>query len=267
MNQVLDQETKKANEEERKAEIRNIKTISLNENNTNHTSSENLPIIKKIIINDNNFNINKSNKSEDNNMNNNSYNYNNNINKENINNKINNSRNENKNKNYISDNNLKVVINNKKYEKKNEIMKKDYENSSIDSSQSNTSNSNDIELEILYILDKKMRIIINKVNNYQLCENECYNYIQYYFSNDLYNKIIKFFSNKSTKNSISHYIKIELICIFLCYDISFNSYFNQAAILLKTILNIIHTNYLILIYYLINIIMNNSNNYNYIIRK
>ena len=255
--------TKKTNEEERKAEIRNIKTISLNENNTNHTSSENLPIIKKIIINDNNFNINKSNKSEDNNMNNNSYNFNNNINKENINNKINNSRNENRKiKNYISDNNLKVVINNKKYEKKNEIMKKDYENSSIDSSQSNTSNSNDIELEILYILDKKMRIIINKVNNYQLCENECYNYIQYYFSNDLYNKIIKFFSNKSTKNSISHYIKIELICIFLCYDISFNSYFNQAAILLKTILNIIHTNYLILIYYLINIIMNNSNNYN-----
>ena len=51
-----------------------------------------------------------------------------------------------------------------RYEKKNEIMKKDYENSSIDSSQSNTSNSNDIELEILYILDKKMRIIINKVN-------------------------------------------------------------------------------------------------------
>ena len=55
---------------------------------------------------------------------------------------------------------------------------------------------------------------------------------------------------------------MELICIFLCYDISFNSFFNQAAILLKTILNIIHTNYLILIYYLINIIMNNSNNYN-----
>ena len=43
---------KKTNEEERKTEINNIKTISLNENNTNHTSSENLPIIKKIIIND-----------------------------------------------------------------------------------------------------------------------------------------------------------------------------------------------------------------------
>ena len=242
---------KKTNEEERKTEINNIKTISLNENNTNHTSSENLPIIKKIIINDNN------NKNESNKMSDNRSNINNNI-KENINNKINNSRNENRKiKNYISDSNLKVVINKKIYEKK-----KEYDNSSFDSSQSTTTNSNDIELEILYILDKKMKIILNKINNYQSCENECYNYIQYYFNNDLYNKIIRFFTNKSTQNSISYYIKMELICIFLCYDISFNSYFNQTAILLKTILNIIHTNYLILIYYLINIIINNSNNYN-----
>ena len=242
---------KKTNEEERKTEINNIKTISLNENNTNHSSSENLPIIKKIIIND------IINKNESNKMSDNRSNINNNI-KENINNKINNSRNENRKiKNYISDSNLKVVINKKIYEKK-----KEYDNSSFDSSQSTTTNSNDIELEILYILDKKMKIILNKINNYQSCENECYNYIQYYFNNDLYNKIIRFFTNKSTQNSISYYIKMELICIFLCYDISFNSYFNQTAILLKTILNIIHTNYLILIYYLINIIINNSNNYN-----
>ena len=243
---------KKTNEEERKTEINNIKTISLNENNTNHTSSENLPIIKKIIFND------IINKSESNNMIDNRNNINNNINKENINNKINNSRNENRKiKNYISDSNLKVIINKKIYEKK-----KEYDNSSIDSSQSTTTNSNDIELEILYILDNKMKLILNKINNYQLYENECYNYIQYYFNNDLYNKIIRCFSNKITQSSISYYIKMELICIFLCYDISFNSYFNQAAVLLKTILNIIHTNYLILIYYLINIIINNSNNYN-----
>jgi len=247
---------KKANEEERKI---NIKTISLNENNTSHTSSENLPIIKKIIINDNNFN----NKNDNNSMNDNRNNINNNI-KENIKKMNINSRNENKKiKNYLSDNNLKVVVNNKIYKKKNEIMKKEYDKtSSIDSSQSTASNNNEIDLEILYILDKKMKIILNKINNYQLCENECYNYIQYYFSNDLYNKIIKFFNNKSNKNSISYYIKIEMICIFLCYDISFNSYFNQAAILLKTILNTIHTNYLILVYYLINIISNNFNNYN-----
>ena len=247
---------KKANEEERKI---NIKTISLNENNTSHTSSENLPIIKKIIINDNNFN----NKNDNNSMNDNRNNINNNI-KENIKKMNINSRNENKKiKNYLSDNNLKVVVNNKIYKKKNEIMKKEYDKtSSIDSSQSTASNNNEIDLEILYILDKKMKIILNKINNYQLCENECYNYIQYYFSNDLYNKIIKFFNNKSNKNSISYYIKIEMICIFLCYDISFNSYFNQAAILLKTILNTIHTNYLILVYYLINIISINFNNYN-----
>ena len=242
---------KKVNEEERKTETRNIKTISLNENNINHTSSESLPIIKKIIINDNNFN----NKSENNNNRN---NINNNINNENIKNKNNNLSENSIIKNYISANNLKIIINNNFYEKKNETMRKECSNISIDSSQS-ILNNNDIDLEILYILDTKMRLIINKINNYQLCKNECYNYIQYYFSNDLYNKIIKYFSKKS---NISYNIKIELICFFLCYDISFNSYFNQAAILLKTILNIIHTNYLILIYYLINLNIKNYNKYN-----
>ena len=49
------------------------------------------------------------------------------------------------------------------------------------------------------------------------------------------------------------------MCFFLCYDISFSKNFNQAAILLKTIFNIIHSNFLIFISYIINLLQFNNN--------
>ena len=283
--------------EDRKTETRNnIKTINLNDNinNTNVTSSENLPVIKKIKINNNNSKYFNDNNNNNNNINRN--NNNNNINNNNINNISNNNisnnniTNNNINNNNINNNitNNNIIINNannKINEDKKSIYNKiiNYSNniinknnkllddrniieindnsSSIGSSQSTESNSYTIELEILYILDEKMKLIINRINNYQICKNECYNYIQYYFSNQFYNKILNFFLNKKNKYNISCYIKIEILCFFLCYDISFSSFFNQAAILLKTIFNIIHTNYLLLYYYIIiNLIKNNYNN-------
>ena len=223
--------------EDKKTEKRNnIKTINLNDNisNTNCTSSENLPTIKSIKITNNN---------------NPKYSNNNNT------------------------NNIKVVEDKKRIYSKlcnysnNTIRKKNVidindNSSSFGSSQSTDSNTCNIEFEIFIILDEKMKIIMNRINNYQLCVNECYNYIQYYFSNQFYHKILNFFFNKNNKFDISCYIKIETLCFFLCYDISFSPSFNQAAILLKTMINIIHTNYILIIYFIVNLLKKNYSNNN-----
>jgi hypothetical protein len=223
--------------EDKKTEKRNnIKTINLNDNisNTNCTSSENLPTIKSIKITNNN---------------NPKYSNNNNT------------------------NNIKVVEDKKRIYSKlcnysnNTIRKKNVidindNSSSFGSSQSTDSNTCNIEFEIFIILDEKMKIIMNRINNYQLCVNECYNYIQYYFSNQFYHKILNFFFNKNNKFDISCYIKIETLCFFLCYDISFSPSFNQAAILLKTMINIIHTNYILIIFFIVNLLKKNYSNNN-----
>ena len=57
--------------------------------------------------------------------------------------------------------------------------------------------------------------------------------------------------NHTIKNFLDN-LKIEILCFFLFYDITFSKSFNQTSILFKTIFNIIHTNFLIFASYLIN---------------
>ena len=141
---------------------------------------------------------------------------------------------------------LSEIINNTKRSerKKSELSKNNNENYKID-------------IKILYIIEVKLQNILNKINNYLICTNECFNLITYYFSSKFYEKVINIFKSK---RNISYYIKLELLCYFLCYDICFNKNFNQAGILLKTIFNLLHNNFLILISFILNEGTNTGNN-------
>ena len=108
-----------------------------------------------------------------------------------------------------------------------------------------------INLEILYIIESKIQNILSKLNNYIICPYECFDLITYYFSSKFYEKEINVFKTEINKKNITQYIKLELLCYFLCYDVSFNKSFSQTGILLKTIFNLLHNNYLILVSYII----------------
>ena len=149
------------------------------------------------------------------------------------------------NKNSTTTDLSEIIKNTKKSEKKrNALSKSNNENYKID-------------IKILYILEIKLQNILNKINNYLICTNECFNLITYYFSSKFYEKVINIFKSK---RNISYYIKLELLCYFLCYDICFNKSFSQAGILLKTIFNLLHNNFLILISFILNSGTNNRNN-------
>ena len=149
---------------------------------------------------------------------------------------------------------LGFLLNKKKKldkEKQNQKKKKEIKEEEI------INNENEITFEILYILETKLKNILFKINNYNICYNECYDWIKYYFNSKFYEKEINLFKLNHNRNNIIYYIKVELLCYFLCYDISFNKNFNQTGILLKTIFNLLHINYLILITFIIN--TNNKN--------
>lgn len=112
-------------------------------------------------------------------------------------------------------------------------------------------NECDIELEKIYLLEEKICKILSKINEYQTCEEECQNFITFYFSINFYKLELELFNNDKNKNKISNYMKLEILCYYLLYDISFNENFNQASILIKTIINLLHDNYLLLISYII----------------
>ena len=110
---------------------------------------------------------------------------------------------------------------------------------------------NIINLDILYILESKLKSLLIKINNYQICYNECNDWISYFIGNNFYDKLTYLFNSGQNKKQAIYYSKFELICYFMCYDISFNKNYSQASILLKTIFNLLHKNYLSLITYII----------------
>ena len=103
---------------------------------------------------------------------------------------------------------------------------------------------------------------MEKINKYQICDKECLEYILYFFIFLFYDEGIKAFKSKHIKNNFLDNVIIEILCFFLCYDILFSKTFNQTAILLKSMFNLIHSNLLIFISYIINNAQININKYN-----
>ena len=108
------------------------------------------------------------------------------------------------------------------------------------------SETNDVDLNLIYNLEKKILDLIKKIDVYQICKNECYDYINFYFQNQMDEHIIKLFNNNHNKTNIINYIKLEILCYFLCYDITYSKFFNQAVILIKSIVNILNNNLLLI---------------------
>ena len=104
-----------------------------------------------------------------------------------------------------------------------------------------------IDLNLFFNLEKKLLLLIDKIDEYKICKNECYDYINYYFENQIDEHILKLFINNHNRINIINYIKLEILCYLLCYDISYSKFFNQAAILIKSIINILNNNFLLII--------------------
>ena len=111
----------------------------------------------------------------------------------------------------------------------------------------NENNYFENDLEKVYLLEYKFKDILSKIIASQPVYNECFEFIIYYFNESIYNKVILLFKNIDNRRILTYIIKIELLCICLCYHVSFNKEFYKSIILLKSIFEKIHNNYLILI--------------------
>ena len=117
-----------------------------------------------------------------------------------------------------------------------------------------------IDFNILYTLESKLKILLMKINRYQICYNECQDWLSFYFGTNFYEKILIFFSSEHNRNQMIYFIKFELLCFLICYDISFNKNYSQTSILLKTIFNLLHKNCLSLFSFIIKNINENNEN-------
>ena len=110
---------------------------------------------------------------------------------------------------------------------------------------------NENDLEHYYILENKLKEILFKLSSFQSANNECYDWINYYFNEFIYNKIINLFKDSNNRRNLIYIIKIELLCFCLCYHVSYDKNLSKVIILLKSIFEQIHSNYLVLVRFIL----------------
>ena len=97
----------------------------------------------------------------------------------------------------------------------------------------------------LYYLVEKMKIVVDKIRDYEKCSKECDNFLTYFFEHSFYNELLKPFRNEENIKRMEEYIKLEIICYFLCYNISLGDKFKITEILLKSIFDILFNNFIL----------------------
>ena len=107
-----------------------------------------------------------------------------------------------------------------------------------------------INLENIYILETLLQNIIEKLKEFQPNYNECFEWLNYFYNYELFKNIFDLFLD-SNRDKIDKFIKIEILIYCMNYDISYSNKFKEVAILLQSMLNIIHFNFLIIIKFIL----------------
>ena len=118
-----------------------------------------------------------------------------------------------------------------------------------------------INLEILIILENKLKDILNKLNHSLPAFNEIFEYINYFFESSLNENLEYLFLDSNNRKLIRNFIKTELLCYCIGYDISYEPSLNKILIVLKTIFELIHFNFLVIIKFILSKTKMNNINY------
>ena len=166
----------------------------------------------------------------------------------------------------LQKNNNLDSINNLNKEKEKDKEEKDT-SSSISLPSSNSNFCSFINLELLYFLEEKMRNVKEKMKNYEKCVEECHLFINYYFIHNFYIEELRVFKINQNREFMINYLKMELLCYFLLYNISLGEKFNESKILLKTIFEILYNNFLLFLSLIISQTQNKESNVIVVLNK
>ena len=124
-----------------------------------------------------------------------------------------------------------------------------------------------INLEFLYVLQEKLKLILENLKKSKKCDKASFDFINYYFNHNFANELINLIISSYNQNIIIKFIKIELLCLFLLYDISFEEEIKEIEIILKSIFGLLYKNFLITISFVTSKYKNENNNIIMILNK
>ena len=111
----------------------------------------------------------------------------------------------------------------------------------------NDLNVQNVNLENLLIIENFYNKINDKLVNEQKCLKEIYDLINFNLAKKFYEEEINIFQQKQNIRTVIYYVKTEILCQFVLYDICSTKNFDQSLIILKNIFNELHKNFIILV--------------------
>ena len=123
---------------------------------------------------------------------------------------------------------------------------------------------NYINFEDFIILKERMVDIKNALSRKNLINNECFEYLNYYYNSSVYNNFDHLFANCMNINNLKICLGYKLLSIFICYNCSLDiNVFEQTHLLLKEIIDLNYKNIILLFEYIFeNVLQKNDINTN-----
>jgi len=122
-------------------------------------------------------------------------------------------------------------------------------------------NSAILNVEEILMIEEKLSSILNCLNQGNPCTEECFEFINFYFTTKLSKNLNKYFINDKHLQTIKRVMNLKLFALIICYDISLNeNIFPQYIKILNEIFKVIHRVLILISKYFYNKIIDDNSN-------
>ena len=148
-----------------------------------------------------------------------------------------------------------------KTEIKNDFNTINNNTNNINFKKNNKEKSAIFNIEEILMLEEKISSLINCLVDHNPCTEECFEFLNFYFTTKLSKNLNEYFKNKNYSDIIKKAINLKLFSFILCYDISLNeNIFPQYIVTLEELFNHIHTILILLSKYFCKKIIESNDN-------
>ena len=161
--------------------------------------------------------------------------------------------------NNINERNNDIILTNRSQKTDFGVLKNNFKN--INFQRNNEEKNTIFNIEEILMMEEKLSSLINCLVDCNPCTEECFEFLNFYFTTKLSKNLNTYFANQNYLNIIKRAINLKLFSLILCYDISLNeNIFLQYVVTLDKLFGYIHNILILLSEYFYNKIIESNDN-------
>ena len=161
--------------------------------------------------------------------------------------------------NNINERNNDIILTSRSQKTDFGVLKNNFKN--INFQKNNEEKNTIFNIEEILMLEEKLSSLINCLVDCNPCTEECFEFLNFYFTTKLSKNLNTYFANQDYLRIIKRAINLKLFSLILCYDISLNeNIFLQYVVTLDKLFGYIHNILILLAEYFYNKIIESNDN-------